>query len=74
MIQIILNIFYWVGIVSAVICCAIGLSIVWHMALFGGDISFNKEGKGKDFEIKIILYNYTKYFKNEPNRETKGEI
>ena len=42
--------------------------ILLHLLIFGGEFGFEKAGKGKDVEIKLTLYNYTKHFKNESIR------
>lgn len=67
MIQLILDTFYYVGIFFFGFCSGIGLYLIWHLVVFGG--YFNMErNKEKDVEIKITLYNYTKYFKHESIR------
>ena len=67
MIQMILDIFYYIGVFFAGLFSGIGLYLTWHTALFGGYFKMGRN-KEKDVEIKIILYNYTKHFKHESTR------
>ena len=67
MIQLILDIFYYVGIFFFGLCSGIGLYLTCHFAIFGGHFSMERN-KEKDVEIKITLYNYTKHFKHESIR------
>ena len=67
MIQIILSVFYYIGILFAGFWSGIGLYLTWYFVLFGGHFK-TRRNKDKDVEIKITLYNYTKHFKHESIR------
>ena len=67
MIQIILEILEYIGILFCGLSSGIGLYLTQHFVLFGGHFKMRRK-KDKDIEIKIILNNYTKHFRNESIR------